>query len=93
MFPLSESAFYRHTAQYHLHRSGEGSDGATRIAHELAERHPDLYFYADQYSNDANWRAHYHTTANEIWKQTEGRVTHFVSIMGQLELSSAPPGV
>ncbi len=61
---------------------GEGSDGATRIAHELAERHPDLYFYADQYSNDANWRAHYHTTANEIWKQTEGRVTHFVSIMG-----------
>src|SRR5882724_8095602 len=61
---------------------GEGSDGATRIAHELAERHRDLYFYADQYSNDANWRAHYHTTANEIWKQTEGRVTHFVSIMG-----------
>src|SRR5947199_2314505 len=49
---------------------GEGSDGATRIAHELAEKHPDLYFYADQYSNDANWRAHYQTTANEIWQQT-----------------------
>ena len=62
--------------------SGEGSDGATRIAHELAEKHSDLYFYADQYSNDANWRAHYQTTANEIWQQTEGRVTHFVSIMG-----------
>jgi cysteine synthase B len=62
--------------------AGEGSDGATRVAHELAEKHPDLYFYADQYSNDANWRAHYLTTANEIWKQTEGRVTHFVSIMG-----------
>ena len=61
---------------------GEGSDGATRIAHELAEKHPDRYFYADQYSNDANWRAHYQTTANEIWQQTEGRVTHFVSIMG-----------
>src|SRR4029077_5330854 len=61
---------------------GEGSDGATRSAHELAEKHPNLYFYADQYSNDANWRAHYLTTANEIWKQTEGRVTHFVSIMG-----------
>src|SRR5882724_2159163 len=61
---------------------GEGSDGATRIAHELAEKHSDLYFYADQYSNDANWRAHYQTTANEIWQQTEGRVTHFVSIMG-----------
>jgi len=61
---------------------GEGSDGATRIAHELAEKHSDLYFYADQYSNDANWRAHYQTTATEIWQQTEGRVTHFVSIMG-----------
>ena len=61
---------------------GEGSDGATRTAHELAEKHPDRYFYADQYSNDANWRAHYQTTANEIWQQTEGRLTHFVSIMG-----------
>jgi len=61
---------------------GEGSDGATRISHELAEKSPDLYFYADQYSNDANWRAHYNTTANEIWQQTEGQVTHFISIMG-----------
>ncbi len=62
--------------------AGEGSDGASRIAHELAEKNPDLYFYADQYSNDANWRAHYNTTANEIWRQTEGRITHFVAIMG-----------
>jgi cysteine synthase B len=62
--------------------SGEGSDGATKIAHQLAEKHPDLYFYADQYSNDANWRAHYLTTANEIWQQTEGRITHFVAMMG-----------
>src|ERR1700723_1329876 len=61
---------------------GEGSDGAIKIARQLAERHPDLYFYADQYSNDANWRAHYLTTANEIWEQTEGRVTHFVSMLG-----------
>ena len=61
---------------------GEGSDGARKIAHQLAERHPDLYFYADQYSNDANWRAHYETTANEIWQQTEGRITHFVSMLG-----------
>ena len=61
---------------------GEGSDGATKVAHELAQKQPDLYFYADQYSNDANWRAHYQTTANEIWQQTEGGVTHFVSIMG-----------
>jgi S-sulfo-L-cysteine synthase (O-acetyl-L-serine-dependent) len=60
----------------------EGSDGAITIARQLAERHPELYFYADQYSNDANWRAHYLTTANEIWQQTEGRVTHFVSMLG-----------
>src|SRR5271155_2388426 len=61
---------------------GEGSDGAIRLARELAVKHPDLYFYADQYSNDANWLAHYHGTANEIWQQTEGRITHFVSMMG-----------
>jgi len=44
---------------------GEGSDGAIRKVRELAAEHPDKYFYADQYSNDANWRAHYHGTANE----------------------------
>ena len=60
----------------------EGSDGAIGIARQLVERHPDLYFYADQYSNDANWRAHYETTANEIWQQTMGRVTHFVAMLG-----------
>jgi len=60
----------------------EGSDGAIKIARQFAERHPDLYFYADQYSNDANWRAHYQTTANEIWQQTEGRITHFVAMLG-----------
>ncbi|MGO9084977.1 MAG: PLP-dependent cysteine synthase family protein [Candidatus Sulfotelmatobacter sp.] len=61
---------------------GEGSDGAIRMARELAARHSDKYFYADQYSNDANWKAHYCTTANEIWQQTQGRVTHFVSMLG-----------
>jgi len=61
---------------------GEGSDGAIKIARALAAERPDLYFYADQYSNDANWRAHYLTTAEEIWEQTEGRVTHFVSMLG-----------
>ena len=61
---------------------GDGSDGAIRMARELASKHPDQYFYADQYSNDANWKAHYHTTANEIWQQTQGRVTHFVSMLG-----------
>lgn len=60
----------------------EGSDGAIKIARDLLARSPDLYFYANQYSNDANWRAHYETTANEIWLQTQGRVTHFVSMLG-----------
>ena len=60
----------------------DGSDGAIRLARELAGKHPDQYFYADQYSNEANWKAHYHGTANEIWQQTQGRVTHFVSMLG-----------
>jgi cysteine synthase B len=60
----------------------DGSDGAIRAARDLYARDPSKYFYADQYSNDANWQAHYHGTANEIWQQTEGRVTHFVSMMG-----------
>jgi S-sulfo-L-cysteine synthase (O-acetyl-L-serine-dependent) len=62
--------------------SAEGSDGAIRTARELAVKNPDLYFYADQYSNPANWQAHYHGTANEIWQQTQGRITHFVSMLG-----------
>jgi len=60
----------------------DGSDGAIRKARELASQHPDQYFYADQYSNDSNWQAHYHGTANEIWQQTEGRVTHFIAMLG-----------
>jgi S-sulfo-L-cysteine synthase (O-acetyl-L-serine-dependent) len=60
----------------------DGSDGAIRKAQELAASDPDKYFYADQYSNDANWGAHYQTTANEIWEQTEGRITHFVATLG-----------
>jgi cysteine synthase B len=61
---------------------GDGSDGAIRHARALYAGDPDKYFYADQYSNDANWRAHYLTTANEIWQQTQGRITHFVSMLG-----------
>ncbi len=52
------------------------------MARELAAKHPDQYFYADQYSNEANWKAHYHGTANEIWQQTQGRITHFVAMLG-----------
>lgn len=61
---------------------GEGSDGAIRKAQEMAAAEPEKYFYADQYSNDANWRAHYTGTAKEIWEQTGGRVTHFVAMLG-----------
>ncbi len=60
----------------------DGSDGAIRRARELYAGDPEKYFYANQYANDANWRAHYHGTANEIWQQTEGRLTHFLSMMG-----------
>lgn len=60
----------------------EGSDGAIRRARALHAAEPDRYFYADQYSNDANWLAHYHGTANEIWAQTEGRLTHFTAVLG-----------
>jgi cysteine synthase B len=62
--------------------SADGSDGAIRMAREVAAKHPELYYYADQYSNDANWQAHYHGTANEIWQQTEGGITHFVAMLG-----------
>jgi S-sulfo-L-cysteine synthase (O-acetyl-L-serine-dependent) len=60
----------------------EGSDGAIRKAQAMSAAHPDKYFYADQYSNQANWQAHYYSTAQEIWEQTERRVTHFVTTLG-----------
>lgn len=61
----------------------EGSDGAILKARELHQLYPEKYYYADQYSNEANWRAHYSQgTADEIWQQTEGQVTHFVAILG-----------
>ena len=58
------------------------TDGAQIKARRLADESPAQYFYADQYNNDANWRAHYLTTAAEIWEQTEGRVTHFLAGLG-----------
>ncbi len=60
----------------------EATDGAQRLARQLAAEHPDRYFYPDQYNNDANWQAHYQTTANEIWAQTGGRITHFIAGLG-----------
>jgi S-sulfo-L-cysteine synthase (O-acetyl-L-serine-dependent) len=60
----------------------EGSDGAIREARRLHQLEPDRYFYADQYNNDANWRAHYETTGPEILEQTGGSITHFVAGLG-----------
>ena len=61
---------------------GEGSDGAFRRVREIYATDPDSYFYADQYNNPANWQAHFHTTAPEILDQTDGRLTHFVALLG-----------
>ena len=60
----------------------EGTDGAIRKARALAAERPDLYFYPDQYSNPANWGAHFETTGPEIWEETRGRITHFVAGVG-----------
>jgi cysteine synthase B len=60
----------------------EGTDGAIRRVRELVAANPEAYFYPDQYSNPANWQAHYRTTANEIWEQTRGEITHFVAALG-----------
>jgi cysteine synthase B len=60
----------------------EGSDGAQRVCQQIYRENPDAYFYPDQYSNPANWQAHYETTAPEIIEQTAGAVTHFVAALG-----------
>jgi cysteine synthase B len=60
----------------------EGSDGAIRVARQMAAENPEQYFYANQYDNPANWLAHYHTTGPEIVQQTDCRVTHFVAGLG-----------
>src|SRR2546427_11123841 len=60
----------------------EGSDGAIREARRLAARRPDRFWYADQYNHPANPRAHYVTTAEELWRQTAGRITHLVAGLG-----------
>jgi cysteine synthase B len=60
----------------------EGTDGSIRAVRQLVAEHPDEYFYPDQYSNDANWQAHFDTTGPEIIEQTGGRITHFVAGLG-----------
>ena len=60
----------------------EGSDGAILVARKLAVEKPDLYWYANQYNNPANWQAHYLSTGSEIHAQTNGQVTHYVAGLG-----------
>ena len=60
----------------------ENTDGAQKVIKEIYESDKEKYFYPDQYNNPANWKAHYKTTADEIWKQTNGKVTHFVAGLG-----------
>jgi S-sulfo-L-cysteine synthase (O-acetyl-L-serine-dependent) len=69
-------------AEIHYTDPMEGSDGAIRCVRSMARENPELYFYGNQYDNPANWRAHYNTTAAEIFQQTAGRVTHFVAGLG-----------
>jgi S-sulfo-L-cysteine synthase (O-acetyl-L-serine-dependent) len=60
----------------------EGTDGAQEVAKYIYESNSEKYFYPDQYNNPANWKAHYNTTANEIWQQTRGEITHLVCGLG-----------
>jgi len=60
----------------------QGSDGAMFEAKRIVNEEPSRYFYADQYNNPANWKAHFETTGVEIWEQTAGRVTHFIACLG-----------
>jgi cysteine synthase B len=69
-------------AELILTSSREGADGAIRMARKLYTESPETYFYPDQYSNPANWQAHYQSTGMEIYHQTDGHITHLVAGMG-----------
>ena len=65
-----------------LTSADDGPEGSMLLVREMAQNEPDKYFYADQYSNPANWMAHYHSTGPEIYYQSNRQVTHFVAVMG-----------
>ncbi|MDD4218503.1 MAG: cysteine synthase [Bacteroidales bacterium] len=65
-----------------LTEAEDGTDGAIRKVKEIAEQNPEKYFMTDQFSNKYNGVAHYKTTGEEIWKQTNGRIDYFVSAIG-----------
>jgi cysteine synthase B len=80
--PERKQCLRAYGAELILTDPGEGTDGAQRHVKKIVDENPGKYFYPDQYNNDANWRAHYNTTAMEIWRQTERQVTHFVTGLG-----------
>ena len=59
-----------------------GHEGAVEVTQSIVAKNPGRYFYPDQYNNEENWRSHYNTTGVEIWEQTGGRVSHFVTGLG-----------
>ena len=69
-------------AEFSLSSPLEGSDGAIREARALAAAQPEVFYYANQYNNPANWQAHFNTTGPEIIAQTDLGVTHFVAGLG-----------
>ena len=80
--PLHQRILRAYGADLVLTDEQKGPDGAIEEAIRLSEREPQLYFYADQYNNEANWLAHYHGTAEEILRQTDGEITHFIAGLG-----------
>jgi S-sulfo-L-cysteine synthase (O-acetyl-L-serine-dependent) len=80
--PERKSILKAYGAELVLTDPGEGSDGAIRRCHAIYAEDPERYFYPDQYSNPANWQAHYNTTAVELLEQTGGRITHFLAALG-----------
>ena len=69
-------------AKIHFTNPLESTDGAIIYVRKLVEKYPEKYYYIDQYNNNANWKAHFDSTAVEIWNQTEGKITHFVAGIG-----------
>ena len=80
--PERKKILHAYGAELILTPAGESTDGAIRACQAEYQSNPEKYFYPDQYGNPANWQAHYRTTGPEIWEQTEGRITHFVTGLG-----------
>ena len=69
-------------AKIMLSEGTKGMDGAEDLAREIISQNPDKYFMPNQFANPANVLAHYETTAEEIWRDTKGKITHFVAGIG-----------